>query len=212
MKKIILGAVMSAAMLLAVSGLNWELLFTIKVGIFYVMSLFASYYQADYSPFNFKNQSVDKGTVLHIIWTVYLTQVLAFAEAFYLNPGQLNHIDGPSWIFLVVAVFGLWFRSWAYITLGKFFTMHLETQKEHQLVQNGPYKLLRHPSYTGAFLTYVFNPLFIGAYYSSIVAVIFLAWAFYRRISFEENMLHKQLGAAYEKFCVSRKRLFPGIW
>lgn len=212
MKKIILGAVMSAILLLVVSRLNWDLVFTTKVLIIYIMGLVASYYQADYSPFNFKNQSIDKGTVLHIIWTVYLTQVLALAEAFYLHPDQLSYIDLPSGIFLSMAVFGLWFRSWAYITLGTFFTMHLETQKEHQLIQTGPYKYLRHPSYTGAFLTYVFNPLFIGAYYSAIVAVIALLWAFHRRIHFEETMLHKQLGSAYENFCRTRKRLLPGIW
>ena len=212
MKKVLLGGIVSAVMLFAVSLGKWELLFNIKIMILYVMGLIASYYQADYNPFNLKDRATDRGTVLHIIWTVYLTQLFALLEAFHFNNPQFLELDYLQAFFLAIAVFGLWFRSWAYITLGNFFTMHLEVKNDHQLIESGPYKYLRHPSYTGAFLTYVFNPLFLGSNYSAIIAVILLMWAFRRRINYEEKMLFDKLGIKYENFCKTRKKLIPGIW
>lgn len=212
MKKLISGAIISAVLFIIISAGHWEYLVNIKIAIIYAIGVVASYYQADYSPFKTRNNDVDKGTVLHIIWTVYITQGLALAEAFYLNFPHSMQMNIAAGIFLAVALFGLWYRSWAYIVLGKFFTMHLETQNNHRVIEDGPYRHIRHPSYTGAFLTYVFIPLFLGSYYSAALSVVLFSWAFARRIEHEESMLERQLGESYKAFCVKRSRLFPGIW
>ena len=212
MKKIITGLIVCIPFLVFMGIYNIHLLFESKVMIIFAIGLIASYYQADYNPLKGDNTDIDKGTVLHIIWTVYLSQALALFEAFFLNRDRAFQYDIYSIIFLAVAIFGLIFRSWAYISLGKFFTMHLQTKDDQVLIENGPYRFLRHPSYTGAFLTYTFIPLFLGSYRAAIISAILLLFAFYRRIIQEEKMLESHMGEKYHVFCLTRARLLPFIW
>ncbi|GJJ73221.1 hypothetical protein EMPS_05579 [Entomortierella parvispora] len=51
-----------------------------------------------------------------------------------------------------MAIFGGWLRRWSFATLDRFFTYRLTIHADHKLVSTGPYKYLRHPSYTGALL------------------------------------------------------------
>ena len=76
----------------------------------------------------------------------------------------------------------------------------------------GPCRFLRHPGYTGAFLTYFANILFLESWFLALVALPFLFWAFYRRIQFEELFPRNQFGEIYNGFCEKRWRLLPGVY
>lgn len=212
MKKIVTGILVSVPFFMLIAMNNFRLLLEWKVIVVFLMGVVASYYQAEYHPFKINNIKEDKGTVLQIIWTVYLTQTLALLEAFYVNTSHAFRLNFAAVLFLTIATIGLVFRSWAYLTLGKFFTMHLETKSEQTVIENGPYQYLRHPSYTGAFMTYIFTPLFLESYYSAILSAVLLFWAFYRRITLEEKMMLNHLGEPYQKFCENRARLIPFVW
>jgi protein-S-isoprenylcysteine O-methyltransferase Ste14 len=54
---------------------------------------------------------------------------------------------------LVIAWCGIALRLWAVATLGRFFRPIVHIQEGHQLVRTGPYRVLRHPAYTGMVLT-----------------------------------------------------------
>lgn len=212
MKKIIIGLIASLPFLISMGIYNYHLLLESKVIIIFLIGIIASYYQADYNPIKANNSENDKGTVLQIIWSVYISQALALLEAFFLNQDRAFSYNVMSIVFLIIALFGLIFRSWAYISLGKFFTMHLQTKDDQVLIESGPYRYLRHPSYTGAFLTYTFIPLFLTSYKAAIVSAIILFIAFYRRINLEEKMLTEHMGEKYCNFCKKRSRLIPFIW
>jgi protein-S-isoprenylcysteine O-methyltransferase Ste14 len=66
---------------------------------------------------------------------------------------------GPEWLWVAVGCgvgcFGLCLRRWAIRVFGTQFTRNLQVIADHQLVTNGPYRTLRHPSYTGAVLMFV---------------------------------------------------------
>src|SRR5262249_3589838 len=53
---------------------------------------------------------------------------------------------------LAVAVSGIGLRQWAIRTLGRLFVGYVAIQPDHHAVQSGPYRYLRHPSYTGIWL------------------------------------------------------------
>ncbi|KAF9320633.1 hypothetical protein BG003_005382 [Podila horticola] len=53
----------------------------------------------------------------------------------------------------VLSLSGYALRKWSFVTLDRFFTYQLTIRSGHKLVQSGPYKYLRHPSYTGAMMT-----------------------------------------------------------
>jgi protein-S-isoprenylcysteine O-methyltransferase len=87
-----------------------------------------------------------------------------------------------------------------------------ERQPQHQLVKSGPYRWLRHPSYTGWFYWSVGtqmllgNPLCVFAYAAT-------ASAFFRsRVRFEETSLIGFYGADYVNFLRSRYILIPFVW
>ena len=167
--------------------------------------------QPSYSVFK-SGKGTDRGTALQIIWTVYLTQGLAIVEYAFGRTHFLDPLTFYQYLFLSLSLFGLVFRTWAVFALGRQFSMYIELQKDHELITTGPYRFLRHPSYTGAFLTYFVNVLFLESWFSATLSFPFLFWAFYRRIQFEEIYLKKQFSTEYENFCKIRWRLVPWVY
>jgi protein-S-isoprenylcysteine O-methyltransferase Ste14 len=52
----------------------------------------------------------------------------------------------------ILAIVGIEFRAWSMRTLGRFFTFQLGVSNGQHIVQTGPYRFVRHPSYTGIVL------------------------------------------------------------
>lgn len=67
-----------------------------------------------------------------------------------------NPLDKVSPLFLlgvISTVSGACLRRWCFKTLGHFFTFELTIRPSHALITSGPYAFVRHPSYTGIYLT-----------------------------------------------------------
>jgi protein-S-isoprenylcysteine O-methyltransferase Ste14 len=107
---------------------------------------------------------------------------------------------------------GTIFRQWAIITLGKSFTYDVRVASDQRVISSGPYRWLRHPSYTGLLLSFAGLGLAFGNWLSLATVVILPAAGLIRRIHVEEAALRTQLGSAYEEFAIGRKRLVPGVW
>ena len=184
---------------------------SLPLWILAALGILGNVLQPSYSPFK-SGDKQDRGTALQILWTIYISEGLAIMEYAF----NRTHFSEPltlfQYLFLGLAVFGLILRTWAVCTLGRHFSMYIELQKDHRLITTGPYRFLRHPSYTGAFLTYFFMILFMESWFSAIISLPFLFWAFQRRIKFEEPCLHNQFGEEYDHFCKNRWRLIPGIY
>ena len=113
---------------------------------------------------------------------------------------------------LVVMCAGIAIRQWAVATLGRFFTIDVRVQSGQTVVEDGPYRWVRHPSYTGLILTFVGLGLALGNWAAlAAVAVVPTAGLVYR-VRVEERALLDGLGEPYRRFAEGRPRLFPGIW
>jgi protein-S-isoprenylcysteine O-methyltransferase len=91
----------------------------------------------------------------------------------------------PDWTISLGAplmVVGLTTRLWALTTLGRFFTMPITLAADHRIVRDGPYRWLRHPSYTGGLLTGIGMPLVLGTALGLVVTVIALGAVYVYRI------------------------------
>jgi len=136
--------------------------------------------------------------VLWIVIAVSVTSAVFVAQnwrAGALPYGRMFEIAG-----VVLFVAGLIFRWWAIVTLGRFFTVDVTIEKDHELVERGPFRLVRHPSYTGvlmAFVGWVLGPIFV---------------AFLRRMRVEESALTEALGDQYRDYIRRTKRLVPGVY
>ena len=125
-------------------------------------------------------------------------------------------LDGAAWLWPVlgcaVGLSGVAIRMWAIQTLGLHFTRSLQVGADHQLVVDGPYRFVRHPSYAGAIL--IFAGVGIGlANAASIAALLLLPTIGYcRRIAREESLLRAELPKSYQGYASRTRRLLPGLW
>ncbi len=123
---------------------------------------------------------------------------------------------GPAWLWVVVGCgvgcLGFCLRWWAIRVLGKQFTRNLQVAAEHQLVTSGPYRFLRHPSYTAAVLMFIGVGVGLGNALSLAACAVLPAVGYIQRIPREEAMLRRELGNTYVEYASRTSRLVPGVW
>lgn len=188
-----------------------EALANLRLWVLLAICVTASFLQPNYNLSNKKGNTKDHGTEVQIIWAVAITQLAAVIEFCYFKQllSAWNIID----TFAITAMIsGFALRTWAVHTLGQFFTMHITVQDQQKIIQTGPYKIFRHPSYVGAFLLYLGTITFLHSWYTLIVASLLLPVVWLRRIYYEEKMLLESFGEEYKTYCKKAKRLIPWIW
>jgi len=124
-------------------------------------------------------------------------------------------IGGGVFLFALGAALGwlgLLLRWWSFVSLGKYFTLVVTTSEGQPVVERGPYRILRHPSYTGLVLAFAGAGLMVGNWVSAIGAVLLVLIALVHRLRLEERALTAALGNRYREFAASRARLIPYIW
>jgi protein-S-isoprenylcysteine O-methyltransferase Ste14 len=111
---------------------------------------------------------------------------------------------------LIVACVAI--RAWSIITLGHLFQYSIRIQSGHTVVTTGPYRFVRHPSYTGLVLGVAGYALACGDVWCLIAAAVLAGAGLAVRIRVEERQLRDALGADYDEFAAHHKRLIPGIF
>lgn len=115
---------------------------------------------------------------------------------------------------LALAIFagGLYLRYAAVIGLGRFFTTHVAILNGHRLIEDGPYRLLRHPAYTGLLMALAAAGLAMGDGLALCSLLLCSGWAVANRIKIEERMLEQEFGDSYLVYRKRRWRLLPWFY
>jgi protein-S-isoprenylcysteine O-methyltransferase Ste14 len=125
-------------------------------------------------------------------------------------------LPGPGWwpVALGLAVFaaGLALRAWAVHELGRFFQFTVVVQAGHQVVDSGPYRRVRHPSYTGLLMASLGLGIALGTWLSIAGCLAPPLLGFGLRLRHEEAVLAHELGEPYRAYMQRTKRLVPGVW
>jgi protein-S-isoprenylcysteine O-methyltransferase Ste14 len=120
------------------------------------------------------------------------------------------------WAFFVAGLIlmsaGIAIRQWAVAVLGRYFTIDVRVHRDQVVVARGPYRWVRHPSYTGLILTFVGIGFALGNWAALAVLAVVPTAGLVLRIRVEERALLHGLGEPYRRFAASRPRLFPGLW
>jgi len=113
---------------------------------------------------------------------------------------------------LVLFWSGIALRLWSFHTLGRYFTFTVQTSSNQPVIADGPYRLIRHPSYAGLLLAIMGVGLFIGNWVSLLFLTVAATCGFAFRIRVEERALTQNLGDRYRDYAATHKRLVPFIW
>ncbi|WP_141963964.1 methyltransferase family protein [Actinoallomurus bryophytorum] len=113
---------------------------------------------------------------------------------------------------LVVFWAGLAVRAWAVVALGGSFRTFVQADVGQAVVTHGPYRWVRHPSYTGLLLIALGIGLGAGNWLSLLVCAAVPALGLLPRIAVEESELARVLGEEYRGYQRRTRRLVPGLW
>ena len=113
---------------------------------------------------------------------------------------------------IAVAWAGIGLRWWSFRTLGRYFTFTVQTSADQPVITSGPYRFVRHPSYTGMMLALIGVGSTYGNWLSMAMFAVVLLVGFVNRIQVEEAALSATLGGAYTSYASGRKRLVPLVW
>jgi len=141
---------------------------------------------------------------------ISITLVIVANALNYLQIGVMADLIG--WIGVVVMLFGTTLRVWASQTLGRLYTRTLHISAGQHVVQEGPYKYVRHPGYLGVILLWVGAGLAtVNWIVAALVTLTFVAAHRYR-INAEARMLVASFAEQYTAYAEQTWRLLPFIW
>ncbi|MBI3913173.1 MAG: isoprenylcysteine carboxylmethyltransferase family protein [Chloroflexi bacterium] len=199
-----------AALPIAAGG-GIQILSEPRIQVFALVGLSWAVLESSLKPEQFARKSFDVGWVLLALFGVMSGISVSVWE--YRNPiGGLPRADWLAALGFALCVLGLATRYAAIRTLGKFFSYELKVQGDHRIVQEGLYRYIRHPSYTGFGLILLGMPLILNSGLGLLAMIGLVGGGFAIRIAWEENVLIEHFGDAYREYQKKTKRLIPFVW
>ena len=151
--------------------------------------------------------------------TVPAMNLLMFAQLLLagLDVGRLNWsatVPFPLQILgLIGFAIGMGLTTWAML-VNRFFSraVRLQPDRGQQVVTSGPYRLVRHPGYSGGLLLLLSAGFALGSWIAMAAPILLMLPLMVRRTLIEESMLANALPGYADYMQRVRSRIFPGIW
>lgn len=121
----------------------------------------------------------------------------------------------PSWfvpIGLVVILLGGALRVWSIRTLDAHFRYELRVEAGQKIVDQGPYRLVRHPSYLGLLVLTIGEGLALASPLGALVGGVAVVSMLVLRIRAEERVMRASFGAAYDAYARGTWKLVPYVY
>jgi protein-S-isoprenylcysteine O-methyltransferase len=158
------------------------------------------------------SRDADEGSLRQLWAVIGLSVFLAFVFARSLPVADFGAVPLISALGAAIFVAGIAIRWYAIAYLGRFFTVNVAIADDHRLIDSGPYRFIRHPSYTGALMAFLGLGLTLGNWVSLAMLLAPTLLVFQRRMNVEETALIQAFGARYQDYMRRTKRLLPGIY
>jgi protein-S-isoprenylcysteine O-methyltransferase len=166
------------------------------------------------------SRTADRGSLRLLMAIIFISVGLAWVVArrfpqarfdalFDMGPAAVTGVYAAG---IAVFVAGLALRWYAMAYLGRLFTFDVAIAADHQVIDTGPYRHIRHPAYTGSLMTFVGIGLCGGNALALVVLLVPIVLAFMRRIAVEEAALTAGLGGQYVDYVARTKRLIPFVY
>jgi len=127
------------------------------------------------------------------------------ADQVWRDPPQL------AWSLCGVALIGFGVCWWARLHLGRLWSSSVTRKADHRIVDTGPYRLVRHPIYTGLIIAAAATAAVQGRA-TALMGLVVVIWGFWLKARLEERFLRAELGAeAYDAYAARTGMLAPGL-
>lgn len=155
----------------------------------------------------------DRGSYVLLLALIFIGIFLAFFVAFGVPAATIAWWQ-PAWFWagIVLILIGAGFRWYAIKVLGKFFTRSVATRAGQYVVDSGPYRLIRHPSYSGALLSLLGVGLAMTNWLSVVLLMSAALLGYGYRVRVEERALCADLGQPYRDYMQRTRRFVPYLW
>ncbi|HCU11012.1 MAG TPA: hypothetical protein DGB72_02680 [Gemmatimonadetes bacterium] len=133
---------------------------------------------------------------------------LAFVRAWLFPPGARLPLFAVG---LSLIALGSLLRRYCFRTLGQYFTGDVRARSDQPVIRAGPYRLVRHPSYTAGMMMFIGIGLALGSWFSFILLTIATIATYCYRVVVEERALLDAIGEPYRSYMKETKRFIPYI-
>lgn len=139
---------------------------------------------------------------------LFLAFPLAFVRAWSFPPGAQLPLFAVG---LSLIALGSLLRRYCFRTLGQYFTGDVRARSDQPVIRTGPYRLVRHPSYTAGMMMFIGIGLALGSWFSFILLTIGTIATYGYRVKIEERALLDTIGEPYRSYMKETKRFVPYI-
>jgi len=151
----------------------------------------------------------DFGSRFAVIGSVWATVAAGIGLAFWFPDAAITSGRTALFVFgTILMLAGMALRWYSIQALGASFTVDVATRPGQEVMQSGPYRWVRHPSYTGGLVT-LLGILLCCLNLASLAAIVVAVAGYAYRIRVEERALATDLGPAYRDYMRRTKRLIP---
>ena len=112
---------------------------------------------------------------------------------------------------LALVSLGVGFSCWARLTLGENWSASPTIKQDHALVMRGPYRIVRHPIYTGILTMFLGTAIQFGLL-RSFLGVVLCAISFRIKLAVEEQLMLQQFGHQYVEYSAQVRRIVPFLY
>jgi len=156
--------------------------------------------------------SHDRRSLL-LLWAIIIVSLWLGVQMVWLFPNAtVRYLHEFYLVGFLLFLGGLILRWYSIGYLGRYFTVDVSISAEHKLIDSGPYRYIRHPTYTGALLAFLGLGFCFGNWLSILFMTVPIIAAFLWRIRIEERALADALGEDYRAYTQRTKRLIPFVY
>jgi protein-S-isoprenylcysteine O-methyltransferase Ste14 len=156
-------------------------------------------------------KSGDKGSIWILVLSISVGYWLSFSVA-STKTGRIYHWNILFIIGSILAAFGLIIRLTSILTLKKQFTFTVTKIENHELIDTGLYKNIRHPGYLGQLIIFLGIATMLSNWISILLMIVPAYLGYIYRIKVEEKFMAEQLGPKYRAYQNRTKKLIPYVF
>jgi protein-S-isoprenylcysteine O-methyltransferase Ste14 len=157
------------------------------------------------------SKSGDKGSLWLLTACISIGYLLSFTIA-STKTGRIYHWNTFIVLGAFLAIIGLLIRITSILTLNKQFTYTVTKIDNHELIETGLYKTLRHPGYLGQLIIFLGISTSLSNWLSILLMMVPVALGYLNRINIEEKFMIEQMGQKYIDYQKRTKKLIPMIY